>query len=99
MSDVILTHLTATAAAGEHRDGRGTITCIHDEPTKGFFRQIRLDGTAITIRQGAQRVVLPLVELLALAETHCPALHPPQLIAETEGSAGRPLPEAAEPQP
>lgn len=61
---------------GTVADPRGTITQLHDEPAKGFFRQVRLNGAGLVVARRGVEVLFPLAELLALAEQAEPALVP-----------------------
>lgn len=73
----ILTQLTANASERDLPETRGSITAVHDEPVPGFFRQLRLTGTALVISRRDRAIAIPLPELFALAELHEPALTPP----------------------
>ena len=84
----LATQLTATPVEGTVADPRGTITAIHDEPVKGFFRRASLNGAGVVLQRGETKVIVPLAELWTLAEALEPALRPPAPIGNPQSAIG-----------
>ncbi len=76
----IISITKSTAVEGNLPEARGTLTQVHDEPVKGFFRRARLTGNALILERGDKAVGLPLAEVWKLAELHEPAMVPPKLV-------------------
>jgi len=75
---IILNRLKATAAEGTWTEPRGSLQAIHDEPVKGFFRQVTLGAGGLLVKRGDAVVGIPMDELLRLAELADPRLQPPK---------------------
>jgi hypothetical protein len=82
----ILTELNATAQAGEIHENRGILQQVQDEPVRGFFRIVKLGGSALYMQRGERVVAIPRAELFKLAEAADAAFLPPAPQPEpTEG--------------
>jgi hypothetical protein len=80
----IISILKAQSDEGIFPETRGTVTAVHDESIKGFFRKIRLTGNAVVISKGEATVVFPLTQLLRVAGEQEPQLLPPPPAAPAE---------------
>lgn len=77
----ILSKLSAQVNAGTW-SASGTMVAIADEvkvngKRTGFFRQVELSPGGLVVHNGGDGVMVPLSEILALAEAHEPLLKGP----------------------
>ena len=71
-----ITKLTGTAAEATWTEPYGITSGVHNEPAPGFIRIIELGSAGVTVRNGSNKVGIPMAEILRLAEQAIPALAP-----------------------
>ncbi len=62
-------------------DPRGVKTSVHHELAPGCFLHIDLGAGALVVRHGQSGIVIPIEQLVTLAQTHDPSLIPKELKA------------------
>jgi hypothetical protein len=72
----ILSNLTATTTEGDWTEPLGVRAAIHDEPVKGFIRQMQVGPSGICILGAGASVAIPIAELFRAAELAEPRLKP-----------------------
>ena len=71
-----LTNLAATLTETNYTEPHGVRAAVLHEPVEGWFVQVRLGSSGVTVDHGPWKVAIPLAEIIALAELHEPGLKP-----------------------
>jgi hypothetical protein len=72
----IITILSSKATSAPDLAPHAATTFLASEPVPGFIRKVRLSEHGLTVSHGSASVLIPLSEILHLAETAEPALLP-----------------------